>query len=95
MGLEVLVRDKTITISIKLSKDLEGAWFALAEGCVLDPGQQTTEPASSCLISDIARIFHVGKLLVHKAWRRVRSLLLADCQYQFIRIFLKDKRSDR
>ena len=53
MGLEVLVRDKAITIGVESLEDLEGTRLTRAESYIFDLGQQTTETTSSGLVSDV------------------------------------------
>jgi len=74
MSLKVLVRDKTVTISVKLSKDLEGTRFTRTEGRIFNLREQASQSTSSCLIFDIIACVSCGQLLVDEGWWGIGSL---------------------
>ena len=75
MGLKVFVRDIAITISVKGSEYLEGAWLTLAEGCIFDLREKTSQPARGRLITDIASSILRSQLSVDKGRGWVSALL--------------------
>ena len=93
MGLEVLVRDETITIAVKRSEDVEGTRLARAEGNVFNLSQEATESLSCRLIRDLPSI-SCGEILVYEGRWWISALAGIKTDYQFIRVFLKDERSE-
>ena len=73
VGLKVFVGDKTISISIERSEDLESARLALAESSIFDLTENTTKSASCGFIFDVATSGSC-KFSVDKSRRRVSSL---------------------
>lgn len=93
MGLEVLVRDETITIAVKCSEDVEGTRLARAEGNVFNLSQEATESLSCRFIRDLPSI-SCGEILVYEGRWWISALTGIKTDYQFIRVFLKDERSE-
>lgn len=95
MSLKVLVRDKAISISIKLPKDLESTRFTRTEGRIFNLSEQATQSASSCLIFDITISISCCQLLVDESRRWIGSLPRVQRQGQLVCVLLEDKRGDR
>ena len=93
MGLEVLVGDETITIAVKCSEDMERARLARAEGNVFNLSQEATESLSCRLIRDLPSI-SCREILVYEGRWWISALAGIKTDYQFIRVFLKDERSE-
>ena len=90
MGLKVLVRDKTITIAVKFSEDVEGTRLARAEGNVFNLSQEATKSLSCRYVRDLTSVSR-GEILVNEGRWRIGALAGVNTDDQFVRVFLKDE----
>ena len=94
VGLKVFIADKSITICVEISEDLESARLSYTECCVFDLSQEASEASCCRLVVDVAsRICHL-EVFVDESRRRIGTLVCGKSDCELIGIFLEDKRSD-